>query len=104
MAEKSTEKKQVINVARTQWRGDDVAYRVGRVIAKVKVERGKPDPERVRRIADELAGELLGRRGDVVFAGPDRVTSVTVTPSDSRYAEQWGFPKIKADQAWDHQT
>ncbi|WP_456826718.1 S8 family serine peptidase [Cellulomonas sp. P5_E12] len=132
---KSTEKKQVINIAHTQWRGDEIAYRVGRVIAKVKVERGKPDPERVRRIAEELAGEIpdarvlrvsagtgtivltvpdstdvvaaadqLSRRGDVIFAGPDRVTSVTVTPSDSRYSEQWGFPKIKADLAWDHQT
>ena len=62
MAENSTEKNHVINVARTQWRGDDVAYRVGRVIAKVKVERGKPDAERVRRTADEMAGEPSGAR------------------------------------------
>ncbi len=134
MPRKST-KNHYLNVARGQWQGEDVAYRVGRVIAKVKVERRKPDPARVNRIAEELAraipdarvlrasagtgtivltvpdatdvmaaAEQLSRLGDVIYAGPDRVTSVTLTPSDTRYTEQWGFPKIQADLAWDHQT
>jgi subtilisin family serine protease len=135
MAGKSPKKTHYIKVARGRWQDEEVAYRVGRVVAKIKVERGRPDPERVQRLAAELAREIpeaevlrvtvgtgtivlsvpdatdvmaaaeqLSRRGDVVFAGPDRVTSVTLIPSDTRYTEQWGFPKIRADLAWDHQT
>jgi subtilisin family serine protease len=48
--------------------------------------------------------EELSRRPDVVHAAPDRVTSVTVTPSDTRYGEQWAFPKISAEPAWDVET
>lgn len=132
MAEKKSHQ---INIAHGRWHGDDVAYRVGRIVAKVKVEKAKPDPDRVSAIAEELASEIpdarvlrvsastgtivlavpestdvmaaaeqLARRGEVVYAGPDRVTSVTLTPSDTRYTEQWGMAKIKADLAWDHQT
>ena len=42
--------------------------------------------------------------GRVVFAGPDRVTSVTVTPSDTRYARAVGVPEDPAGPAWDHET
>ena len=124
-----------ITIARGVWRGEDVAFRAGRVIVKVKVERRRPDPKAVRAAADQLVADVpgstlvrasagsgtivlavpddvdvvdlatrLGRRPEVVYAGPDRVTSVTATPNDTRYTEQWGFPMIKADQAWDHQT
>ena len=100
MAEKSTEKNHVINVARTQWRGDEVAYRVGRVIAKVKVERGKPDPERVRRIADELAGELPDARvlrvsagtGDHRAHGARRRPTSSRPPSSCRAGVTWSSP------------
>ena len=57
------------------------------------------DDTDVMEVADRLA-----RRPEVVYAGPDRVTSVTLTPSDTRYSEQWAFPKIQADSAWEHQT
>jgi subtilisin family serine protease len=58
-----------------------------------------PDDTDVVAVAEQLAAYPA-----VVYAGLDRVTSVTVTPSDSRYAEQWALPKINAAAAWDHQT
>jgi subtilisin family serine protease len=51
-----------------------------------------------------VLAETLSAHPDVAYAAPDRVTSVTVMPSDTRYPEQWGFPKIAADAAWDHET
>jgi Subtilase family/von Willebrand factor type A domain len=48
--------------------------------------------------------EALSQRPDVLYAAPDRVTSVTVTPSDTRYGEQWAFPKVSAEPAWDLET
>ena len=29
---------------------------------------------------------------------------MTVTPDDTRYSEQWAFPKISAEPAWDRET
>ena len=48
--------------------------------------------------------EELSQRPDALDAAPDRVTSVTVTPDDTRYSEQWAFPKISAEPAWDRET
>lgn len=129
------EKRQEIGIIRGTWRGEEGAFRAGRVVVKVKVEPRRPDPERVvgaaKRLTEQVPeaevvrtspatgtivlavpddtdvmalAERLGRLPEVVYAAPDRVTSVTATPSDTRYAEQWGFPKIRADLAWDHQT
>ena len=58
-----------------------------------------PEGTDVVALADELT-----QRPDVLEAAPDRVTSVTLTPTDTRYSEQWAFPKIAADSAWDAET
>ena len=46
------EKRQEIGITRGTWRGEDAAFRTGRVVVKVKVEARRPDPERVAAIAE----------------------------------------------------
>jgi subtilisin family serine protease len=128
-------RREQIPTARSTWRGEEITHRTDRVIVKVQVEKRKPDAERARRTAEEIArsvqgaeiqrlsagtgtlvlrvpegadivalAEELSRRPDVLSAAPDRVTSVTVIPSDTRYGEQWAFPKISTEPAWDVET
>ena len=128
-------RREQIPTTKRTWRGELITHRTDRVIVKIPVEKRKPDAERARRIAEEIAGsvqnaeiqrlsvgtgtlvlrvpegtdivtlvEELSRRPDVLSAAPDRVTSVTVTPSDTRYGEQWAFPKVAAEPAWDRET
>ena len=128
-------RREQIPTARSMWRGEEITHRTDRVIVKIQVEKRKPDVERARRSAEEIAGsvqgaeiqrlsagtgtlvlrvpggadvvavaEELSHRPDVLSAAPDRVTSVTVTPNDTRYGEQWAFPKISAEPAWDLET
>ena len=61
--------------------------------------REVPEGTDIPALAERIAA-LPG----VEYACPDRVTSISATPSDTRYSEQWGFPKIHADAAWDTET
>ena len=128
-------RRQRIPITSSIWRGEEVTHRADRVIVKIHIEKRRPDVERARRTAEQIAASVegaqvqrlstatgtlvlrvpegtdivaladeLSRRPDVVHAAPDRVTSVTVTPTDTRYGEQWAFPKISAEPAWDAET
>lgn len=134
MTSQDASKRHLLPLTRGRWQGEESSFRAGRLIAKIQVRPRKPDPDAVSEIAARLAAAVDGEverasaatglivlrvaaEADLValaarlttdpavtYAGPDRVTTVTLTPSDTRYSEQWGFPKIKADLAWDIQT
>ncbi|MFN8192726.1 MAG: S8 family serine peptidase [Nocardioidaceae bacterium] len=71
--------------------------RVSAALSTVHLE--VPEGTDIPALAERIAA-LPG----VEYACPDRVTSISATPSDTRYSEQWGFPKIHADAAWDTET
>ena len=63
-----------------------------------------PRLQLVRIPADESmedAREALEANEAIVYAVPDRITRLAVTPNDSRYADLWGMGAIKAPEAWD---
>lgn len=41
---------------------------------------------------------------DVEFAEPDVIDTAQIIPGDTRYSQQWAYPKIKAPAAWDLTT
>jgi thermitase len=53
-----------------------------------------------RASLEEVANRLESHR-DVVFARPNPITSVSLTPSDPRYVQQWPLKLIGAEGAWD---
>ncbi len=93
------------DVARARSLADEVAAqvpeaRITRISAGMStVHLEVPEDTDIPALAERIAA-LPG----VEYACPDRVTRVTSTPSDTRYSEQWGFPKIHADTAWDTET
>jgi hypothetical protein len=46
----------------------------------------------------------LSNHPDVEFAEPDVIDSAQLIPGDTRYSEQWAYPKIHAPAAWDLTT
>src|SRR5262245_11068450 len=48
--------------------------------------------------------EEISKRQAVEYADPDVIDQAQITPSDTRYGDQWHLPKINAEAAWDHQT
>lgn len=62
------EKRHEIAISRGTWHGEDVAFRTGRVVIKVKVETRRPDPEQVLTIAKRLAEQVRYP----IRAGPQR--------------------------------
>jgi subtilase family protein len=121
------------NVASGEWRGQPTQYFTDRLVIKLKapedsarslediyeeVARDIPDgglrqaPSPAGRVVvsvepgtdiPELAASISAR-DDVEWAEPDVVDRAALTPSDPRFAQQWGLPKIKAPAAWDLET
>ena len=101
-----------LQTRRRQRRYDDLAERceaLCRLVPGAKVLRypkGRPVmvlelPENTR--VTEIA-EMYSGRDDVAYAEPDFIGEIGIVPSDSRYDEQWGPPKINAEAAWDLET
>lgn len=67
-----------------------------------------PDVVRANAPLDRAEAETLMRRlaadPNVEYVEVDRINTISVTPNDSRFGEQWGYTGaygIKATQAWD---
>ncbi len=67
-----------------------------------------PDVVRANAPLDRAEAETLMRRlaadPNVEYVEVDRINTISLTPNDSRYGEQWGYSGaygIKANQAWD---
>lgn len=50
-----------------------------------------------------LAKEL-SKLPDVVYAEPDQIGTISLTPDDTRFTEQWALAKINAEAAWNLET
>ncbi|WP_431283643.1 S8 family serine peptidase [Humitalea sp. 24SJ18S-53] len=123
-----------VNVTDGTWQGAKVRFRSNRIIVKLKAAEGDSvqalessmasiqamvpgsrmlrAPSRTGRFVlilgeaeniPELALQL-SRRDDIEYAEPDVIDTIQVIPSDTRYDEQWGYPKINSHTAWDLQT
>jgi subtilisin family serine protease len=121
------------NIATAEWEGRQIRYYTDRVVVKLKapedssktfddvyydVVQDIPDGELQRppspsgrmvcRIAEEAdpveVASKLNERDDVEWAEPDVVDHAAVTPSDTRFGEQWGLTKMNAPAAWDLET
>jgi thermitase len=66
-------------------------------VPEVKNEKAKE----ARQKALELKKKVLEQAPDVEAVDYNYIRRGTMTPSDPKYAEQWGFPKINAPAAWD---
>jgi len=121
------------NVASGEWEGQPARYYNDRIIIKLKppedaatsfedvyynVARDIPGGELIQSPSPtgrmvcsvepstdiaQLAADLSAR-DDVDWAEPDVVDRATLVPSDPRFAQQWGLPKINAPAAWDLET
>lgn len=47
---------------------------------------------------------ILADTENVAYAEPNYIINASLVPTDPRYAQQYGLPKISAPQAWDVQT
>lgn len=50
-----------------------------------------------------LATEL-SKRPDIVYVEPDQIGTISVTPNDSQFADQWALATIQAEAAWNLET
>lgn len=76
----------------------------GAAVHRLSAKTGKlilsvPEGTDVVALATELS-----KRPDVIYAEPDQIGTISVTPSDTRYTEQWALAKIQAEAAWDLET
>ena len=116
------------------WEGESVEYFARRVIVKFKAGREDASgissiaaslveevdettalvrpPGATRRALVSVTSEAdvadvaakLSARPDVEYAEPDIVDHAALTPNDTRLAEQWSLPMVRAFDAWDLET
>jgi subtilisin family serine protease len=67
--------------------------RTGRMVLLI------PEGESVQDWVKKLAGEKT-----VLYAEPDMVDHIQITPNDPRFVDQWALPMVNAEAAWDLET
>ena len=130
MKNEKKQSKTLIPIAEGIWNGEKVAYRTDRFLVKFKSEL----TEEIEKFSndffkrDEKVKVLkVSKTGMVVFEVPigtdifeiieqskndetiewvglDLIGNISIIPNDSQYNEQWGFPIINAEEAWDITT
>jgi serine protease len=84
--------------------GGKQPYARGSIIVRFKDD---PDPFDVVAIPDHVDAEAMAAamrlRADVEFAQPRYRNYAMVRPNDPLYANQWNFPAIDMERAWDIQ-
>jgi hypothetical protein len=121
-------------VAEGKWKRETVQYFPRRLIVKLKTPTDTAEhaqlvdsaeavaaeaggslvrpPSHTGRIVIELAdgAEALTtardftKRNDVEYAEPDVVDRAQLIPNDTRYSQQWAWPRVNAPAAWDLET
>lgn len=73
----------------------------GATVERVPGDGGSLLVKTPRGVNDPVFTELAERAPGVAWVQPNYIYRATYTPSDARYPEQWGLPKIGAPAAWD---
>lgn len=121
-------------IAEGKWQRESIQYFPRRLIVKLRTPTDATEFAEMTGMAESVASEAGGslvrppsstgrivielgegaqaleaartftKRDDVEYAEPDVVDHAALVPNDTRYAEQWAWPKVKAPAAWDLET
>ena len=121
-------------IAEGKWRRESVQYFPRRLIVKLKTPTDEMEFAALAGMAEAVASEAGGtlvrppsstgrivielgegaqslesarkftKRDEVEYAEPDVVDHAALVPNDTRYSEQWAWPRINAPAAWDLET